>query len=117
MVAEATESSSVASTSATAAVIEGFGGIKRIRLDSSDKEKNVQLEMERRLTNENMEEEGESSEDVSKNEDIAEGGAAPEAVYGACGGVPAAGAQFNTVLKSILKSISKNVLKSILKVL
>ena len=82
-------SSSVASTSA-AAVIEGFGGIKRIRLDSSDKEKNVQLEMERRMTNGggDMEEE-ESSEDVSKNEDIAEGAAsAAGAVYGACAGEP-----------------------------
>ena len=80
-------SSSVASTSA-AAVIDGFGGIKRIRLDSSDKEKNVQLEMERRMTNRSELEE-ESSEDVSKNEDITDG-AASAVINGACGGEPAA---------------------------
>ena len=100
MVPAAAGSSSVASTSATAAVIEGFGGIKRIRLDSSDKEKNVQLEMERRMTNGSgegeMEEGEESSEDASKNEDIAEGSggassaSASEEVYGACGGAPLA---------------------------
>lgn len=83
----AASSSSVASTSA-AAVIEGFGGIKRIRLDSSDKEKNVQLEMERRMTN-GSELEEESSEDVSKNEDIAEGATSSAAVSGACAGEPA----------------------------
>ena len=113
MVPAAAGSSSVASTSATAAVIEGFGGIKRIRLDSSDKEKNVQLEMERRMTNGSgegaMEEGEESSEDASKNEDIAEGGAssasASEEVYGACGGAPLAAAAESSKNPQRLKEI------------
>ena len=115
MVPAAAGSSSVASTSATAAVIEGFGGIKRIRLDSSDKEKNVQLEMERRMTNGSgegaMEEGEESSEDASKNEDIAEGSggassaSASEEVYGACGGAPPAAAPENPQNPQRLKEI------------
>jgi hypothetical protein len=37
----------VGTSATTSATVEGFCGIKRIRLDSADKEKNVQLEMER----------------------------------------------------------------------